>query len=77
MCHVLLCKIGLLIISFIHVGNRGNYIFLCVAPNGMKFLWWTDHIMNSLYLNFHIFCTLYVGVMYFSCLYGWILCEFS
>jgi hypothetical protein len=41
MCHVLLCKIGLLIISFIHVGNRGNYISFCVTPNGMKFLWWT------------------------------------
>jgi len=38
----------LLIISFNHEGNRGNYIFFYVAPNGMKFLWCTAHIMNSL-----------------------------
>jgi hypothetical protein len=48
MCLVLLCKIGLLIISFIPVGNMGNYIFFCVSPNGMKFLWCTAYIMNTL-----------------------------
>jgi hypothetical protein len=41
-------KIELLIISFIHLGNMGNYIFFYVAPNGMKFLWCTTYIMNIL-----------------------------
>ena len=66
-----------LFISFNHGGIRDNYIFFYVAPIGMKFLWCTAHIMNSLQLNFHKFWTLFVGDRKLSCLHGWILCEFS